>query len=311
MSTPDSVERLLRLAGRRESVPPERRARARTAIHDAWREHLRARSRRRRVWLAAVVGAAAVLAVVWIAGPRPVAPPVEAARVEVTQGGGPRRVGDRLAVGDEIVTAGDRLSLRLVSGASVRVDRESRVRLQSTHALELERGAVYAVSAPGSTPLEVYTPQGVVREIGTRFEVRLAGGGLRVRVREGLTVLAAASGRHEAGPGMEILSRGGAPPSMRPVAIAGAEWAWTLALAPAFPVEGHSLSDFLAWFAAETGRSVRFRDPALSAAAPRIVLHGSVDGLTPDEALDAVLPAAGIRHHLEGDALELIAEPAR
>jgi hypothetical protein len=35
----------------------------------------------------------------------------------------------------------------------------------------------------------------------------------------------------------------------------------------------------------------------------QIVLHGSIDGLTPEEALGAVLPTCGLTFRLEGERL--------
>jgi hypothetical protein len=39
-----------------------------------------------------------------------------------------------------------------------------------------------------------------------------------------------------------------------------------------------------------------YSDPAIKSGVEKVVLHGSVDHLTPREALDAVLPTCGLTH---------------
>jgi ferric-dicitrate binding protein FerR (iron transport regulator) len=171
--------------------------------------------------------------------------------------------------------------------------------------VEILEGAVYAVSGGGRT-LEVRTPLGPVHDIGTRFEVRRLDGLVRVRVREGRASLTRAGVRHEAAAGEELTAGAAEVPERRRVATAGPQWDWTLGLAPPFRLEGRSVADFLEWYSAETGRQVRFRDPALARQVGQgIALHGMVEALAPHEALDVVLPAAGLAYRLSDEALEL------
>jgi hypothetical protein len=74
-------------------------------------------------------------------------------------------------------------------------------------------------------------------------------------------------------------------------------------VAPEFELEGHTLGEFLDWAAAEHGLRVEFEDPAVRPRAVATVLHGSVRGMDPDEALDTVLPTCGLRHSLRDDVL--------
>ena len=87
-------------------------------------------------------------------------------------------------------------------------------------------------------------------------------------------------------------------------AASGSDWSWIGELAPPFDIEGRPLGDFLDWVARETGRRVVFVDTQTEAEAASAVLHGSVAGLSPDEALQAVLPTTRLRSTLrDGDLL--------
>jgi ferric-dicitrate binding protein FerR (iron transport regulator) len=179
----------------------------------------------------------------------------------------------------------------------------------------LERGAVYVDSAGahptqhlqlGASPISIHTPAGLVRDIGTQFQVRiearLDGPGIRIRVRDGQVRLTDANGVDaRAGAGEELFSRpDGSDRSIdrRPIAVTGSEWAWAERAAPPFSVEGRTLGAFLDWVSREGAWTVTFADRRFSEAARATVLHGRPDllkGLTPAEALDVVLPTCGLR----------------
>ena len=80
----------------------------------------------------------------------------------------------------------------------------------------------------------------------------------------------------------------------------GPEWAWTATLAPPFAIEGHSLRAFLEHMAAEEGWTVRYASPDVAAMADRTVLHGSVEGLRTEDALDVALATSGLQYRLDG-----------
>ena len=72
------------------------------------------------------------------------------------------------------------------------------------------------------------------------------------------------------------------------------DWAWAEQIAPEFALEGRSLRTFLDWAARETGFTMRLASPDLARSADGIWLHGSAAGLTPSQALEAVLPTCGL-----------------
>jgi hypothetical protein len=84
----------------------------------------------------------------------------------------------------------------------------------------------------------------------------------------------------------------------------GPEWEWVMAAAPSIQIEGLALGEFLAWATRETGREVRYLTPELErAAASEITVHGAIDGLTPEQALDLVLRGTGLTHRVENGTI--------
>ncbi len=190
-----------------------------------------------------------------------------------------------------------RAAFRLTTGPSVRLDHDSRVRLASGSTLVLERGAVY-VDAQSSAGVEVRTALGVVRDIGTQFEVRLLSAAtdtLRVRVREGSIVLQPEDGTaHQADAGVELALNAAGVLERSQTPVHGSHWDWVLEATPIPAIEGQSLRTFLDWRVREGGWTLRFANAETAALATRISLHGNVAELTPSEATAMVLQSSNL-----------------
>lgn len=209
-------------------------------------------------------------------------------------------------------TADARTAIRLADGRSLRLDRGTRIRFLGPTVIELASGAVYVDSElepEQSTPIEIRTALGRVFEMGTQFEVRLLDEGGRVRVREGAVNLSHEGQAFAVAAGTELsIDRSGSV-SRRQVPVAGPHWDWVLEIAPAYELEGSSLPTFLVWVSRETGWSVSYADPTVAATVSGIVVHGSVENLRPDQALEAVLPTCGLTSKLNGGRLVLESLP--
>lgn len=132
--------------------------------------------------------------------------------------------------------------------------------------------------------------------LGTQFEVRLNDGGLRVSVREGTVALENARGRWISNEGDALHVVPGRAIERRSIQTDGEEWSWLNDLTPAFVLEGSTLGAFLDWAARHHGLRWRYADPAMRARVERIVLHGSIEDLSAEEALDAVLRTCGLTY---------------
>ncbi len=321
----DDVAVLVRLAGTSDPIAAERVARVRRAVHGAWRDEYDAHQvkiRNRWITVAVLFAAAAFVAItlaIWrpIRTPVPVPAPVLVAHIDRVTGQaigspGPLAAGGAVMSGSTVTTSAGTLAMTLTSGVQLRLDAASTARMDSASDVVLEQGALYVDSAgshqtqPAASPITIHTPAGLVRDIGTRFEVRLASTAVRIRVRDGQVRVIQTNGVDaQAGAGEELFSKAdGLDGSVgrRRIATTGSGWAWAERAAPAFSAEGKTLGAFLDWVSREGAWTVTFADNGLSKSARATVLYVRPDllkGRTPAEALDVILPTCGLRYRID------------
>jgi len=313
----ERIAALLRLAGPRPRPADEVTARVHAAVHEEWMRSTRQRSRVRWLALAAAVIVAVVLVVPRFRSKPAVPAAVIVASVQSVHGSTTLTLHDKIVERTWVETpAGGTLSLDW-NGATLRLDEDTRLRLDSTQIATLERGAIYfddgnaavpaagqaasrrpgaetAPAQPAGTPafLTIRTALGDIRDIGTRFEVRLRAKTLRVRVREGRVDLRGVV----AGAATELIAtRNGI--ERNAIAVSGDDWKWIEEAAPPLRLEGLTLSEAIERVAREKGLRVELHGVEGNAR-----LHGSVD-FTPDEALDAATAATSATYRIERGAL--------
>lgn len=334
----EEVRSLLTDAGRRPEVPQRDLTMIRAAARAEWQELVAGRRKRRhaaRRLVPLTVATSLILALAlgwWWTSQRSPIVSTPIATVELLKGdvrvqGPPDRrseqhreltVGDALIAGTTLMTEEDGspgiVTLTLAGGESVRLDSGARTRLVSRNRLALETGTLYVDSgdSPGTEEgLEIVTALGSVREIGTQFEVRVAEGNevaLRVRVRDGTVSVASGAGSHTVSTGEELRLRRDGGVERGAIVRHGVAWEWVVDAAPALDIDGLPLGAFLRWVSRETGWEVRYVDPAFATDAETIVVRGSIEGLSPDEAVSVVLPGSRVDYRLE-DGILFIEQP--
>ena len=222
----------------------------------------------------------------------------------------PVTAGATLREHEQIRTAGDaRLALTLSSGLKLRIDHASTLAFNDLAHAALDAGAVYVDSGPPSATrapaLQITTPLGSVTHLGTQYEARLAGDALVVSVREGRVSVVHGADRVEGSAGERLVIGDGRPVERSSLAGTAATWGWTGEIAPAYRVEGQTLHQFLVWAARETGREIHYTDGAARDDASTLELHGSVDGLTPEQALPAVLATTSLPVTIDSTRIEV------
>jgi ferric-dicitrate binding protein FerR (iron transport regulator) len=313
------AERALTGVMRAEALDPKVLAQMRAAVGEEWQTSVNVdrrswRARRKRwVAIAAAAGLAAVTAG-WFAGS-----PVSAAflgsiarlngqdsdvRFMIVRHRIPR-VGDALRAGDTLTTHGP-LLVSLGAGGTLRVAAASVIEILGATEIRLTQGMIYVDKPPmprRSDHLRVATAAGTLEHLGTEFEVLGSQQSVRVRVREGKVRLHGSSAEIVADAGTELLATPGGGVSQRPVATYGPDWQWVAALTPDYAIEGQSLLSFLQWVSREVGRHLEFAPPQARDIAARTILHGTVQGREPLDALADVLATTSLSYEIRGDAI--------
>ena len=294
------IEVLIRKAGARVAPSIDRAARVRAAAESAWRHEVRARRMRRWYWAGGAVATAAALLLVVrpFLTARNTTPPTP----ETTVAGRFAATGRAISSGTTLETGAQETSaVRLEGGGDLRLATRTVATLVSNRTIRLDRGTIY-LDSEGATPgaFTVLTNAGVVRDIGTRFEVHVESGkpaDVRVRVRDGAIQLERGAAIDRAAAGTELSVLDGRV-GTRTIAASDAAWHWTVGAAPAFVVEGASLDAVLGWAAREGGFTIDA--PTLTKEVRATVLHGSIAGLSVEDALMNVLPTCGLTARVSG-----------
>ncbi len=320
----DIVESLIRRSGRRAEPPEDAYQQVLVAATAAFRE--KTSRRRERLWgLWAGAAAVAVLAIaLMFQWTPPSAGSSELARVARVIGGVEQATGDvwqplgetraPLTAGMKLRTlAGSRAALALSGGGSIRLDTETEVMLDAPGRLYVRQGTIYVDSGahPGAARLEVVTPAGTARDLGTQFELQIAGAALRLRVREGSVSIDRGGQSLTGGAGEQIAIDVLGGVSRDVIAPDSEVWQWTETIAPTPDMDGRPAAELISWVARETGHRLRYVSPGVEQRASTVILHGNIRNLAPLAALEAMLATTDLEYVLQGDTMEIRARDVR
>jgi ferric-dicitrate binding protein FerR (iron transport regulator) len=198
------------------------------------------------------------------------------------------------------------LSLLLARSESLRIDENTRIRVDAADQFTLLAGRIYADTGQfvyRNGGLKIDTEFGVVTDVGTQFSVATTEQSLEVAVREGRVDVRNQADAYAARMGQRLTLVQGAGASVTDLDTHDDYWDWVVDLTPKFDMTNKSLLDFLKWAARETGRELQFVSNESRMFAMRTDVHGSADGLTPDQALEAVLATTTVRYQIKDDKI--------
>lgn len=305
----DDIDRALTQGLRTEPLSEAAMARLRAVALQEWRQTvgsrpLRAQWRRSSLWLAAAAALVCiVLGATWLRQHRS---PTEVFGVVVRADPGEGEIasGWTLHAGDLLTTHGPVL-IALSAGGTLRVAPDTVLKLTSASEAALSRGRIYLdfPAGPVSRPFDISTRVGTLEHVGTEYEVLSNDEIVRVRVREGRVRLRHDSTQTLLDAGTQLLADAAGHMTRGSIEPYGRDWLWVAALAPDYEIEGRPLLDFLQWAARELGRSVKFSDSHAREVAQRTILHGSVKGRDPMDALSTVLSTTTLTYEIRGDTI--------
>ena len=320
-----ALAQIIKLAGERPEIPLSVESRVHHRVQQEWQksvaspnsdkvyEEVHKTWRRGNIirWLLpAGVAATAVIATIFMSQPGPVPLRVAATISQVVESGqrSSRYVeGASIHTGDVISTGPDEgLSLLLARNESLRIDENTQVRVDAADRFTLIGGRIYADTGQfvyRSGGLKIDTQFGVVTDVGTQFSVAATDQSLDVAVREGRVDVQTESEIHAARMGERLVLESGKGALVTELATHDDYWDWIVGLTPTFDMTNKSLLDFLKWAARETGRELMFESDESRMFAMRTDVNGSVAGLTPDQALAAILATTTVKARIESDKI--------
>jgi hypothetical protein len=317
----DSEERLdrdLREALQTQPLSREALARIQAAVRQECASvHPRERSpsRRKIGWAVAAAVGSIALALAWVMQPPPPAVFGSISRIQTGETlvdsrslqRRSLRVGDLLRAGDEITAQGIGL-ISLPSGINLRVGADTLIRALGQNDVELVRGVIY-VDRPHtvseSSHLRVHTRAGTIEHVGTAFEVFTNEQIVRLRVREGQVRLRNAGHDTIATAGTQIVANSDGVVSQGSFPVNGDSWHWVSSLAPSYEIEGRPLLAFLEFESRELGLQLVFSDAHAREVAERTILHGTVRGREPLDAVASVLATTSLSYSIRGNTLQV------
>lgn len=300
------ISKALRAAGPRPAADGEFQTIRLAARHTFDRAFGRRQLVRRRFYLlaaaAAIVIAMLVVPRFWTRpSSRTPASPVSVGTVVAVHGVIPLTAGSLIRSGETIVLPdASGIAVQIEGGGIVRLDSRTHARFERPTILVLDRGAAY-VDSENRLALHVRTKHGTFTPIGTLFEVRVLDDSVAVRVREGSVRLDGSDTLAEAGEAIEVRNENVVGKTALETDSPVFDWVASVAVMP--EIEGRSLREFLEWIARERGWRLMFETREAEALSRTVKLHGSVRGLSQDEALRSVLLSSGFRHDLVGGQL--------
>jgi ferric-dicitrate binding protein FerR (iron transport regulator) len=314
----DALASVIRLGGRRPVPSEAARARVYASVRAAWEEGVASRRRAHPSawWLAAAAALSAIaIAIGVLRGPAAVdAAPV--ASVEAVRGelwiAQANALSWRLVAADEQIRAGD--SLRTDSGGravvalpddvSLRIAGDTRLVMRAADRVAVDHGTIYVDSGAQPRPdaaVHVATPVGEVWDVGTQFEVHAEAASLRIRVREGEVHFEGGDRALQSGAGEELTIPARGEAVRARISPTDAAWTWVSELAELGGGD-YPAATLLQWVSRETGRELRFDNPATEARAHTLVVHGA-EGLSPLETLDVVVATTDLTCDVEESTL--------
>jgi hypothetical protein len=281
----DRLQELFHYAGAREKPSARLEQAARDTLRAEWRQ-ITTRRKRRRLLAGLAVAATVVLAAGAVlrltGGPAPPGPVIQLAVVENQLGTAQvhekepaakselLRTDSRLVSGQVVETGpGSATALRWFHGQSVRLDENTRIRL------------------------DIITPAGRLRHVGTQYMTAVSPAGTTVSVRSGKIALDLSGTEHLVARGEQMRVSGDGKRSVRQIDTWGESWRWTERITPAFDSDGKNIAELIGWVAGETGHLVEFTTVEAENQARQTILRGRLE-LEPMKALSTITQTSGM-----------------
>ncbi len=224
----------------------------------------------------------------------------------------PLRSGGTVYIGEQIHTGENSLLALQYGEHHLRINRNTQLETLSG-GMKLKIGEIYvddvSSSGLGSTSIDIVTPHGIISDVGTQFMVASSAQKTVAIVRDGIIqvqrqaqITTAAATDSEA----QRLVLTEAHVLQEVAERFGAQWDWIQKLPSSYPLNGHSVADYLNWIARETGYRIEYETEQLRGTAEKIKLSGELSGAHPLDTLPKVLATTRLQHPISENGRILI-----
>lgn len=308
LSADGNIEDLLTSAGSRPEPPAEVAEQAYRLLKDDWSDLVRARKqRRRRSWLSVAASIGVFVAAAWMINvnqqPSSWTLSVASGQVQLNSTTYGSAQSMTLREGDTLISvAASRFTQP--DGADLRLADATELRWQGSNRFYLVQGAAY-IDTQDTTDFVVQTPLGEVRDIGTRFMVRVDDDELVVAVREGAAEVSSAFGAQVAQADdrqAKLVTIDANGQHLQDEAFSAPRWNWIHTVATGY--DDHTLSVLVTQISHDLGKPIRFASHGVEVSVANDRVDGSLDNMSPRQALDIVTRSAGLVW--QEDAQEII-----
>lgn len=308
----DTVAAMLKLAGPSPDIDRGIEERVYANVKQEWRRGKR-ESRPAR-WALPLALAASVLVAIGFLDFSGNTPPASAiGSVTVVHGESDNSaysIGDTVFTSDVLDTRNQEgMSLVLAKDISLRIDADTLLKVDAANEFTLLAGRIYVDTGDriyAEQHITIHTAAGTATDVGTQFSVRYSNADMSVAVREGKVDVREGGRTHNTMHGEQVTVRPGKSAQRENILTYGVEWDWVTSLAPSYDIKDSSLLEFLKWVSRETGMELKIESEEVRIEARRARLYGSIDGLSPLEALEAVLPTTQFDYSIDGNNIIIL-----
>jgi len=205
-----------------------------------------------------------------------------------------------LKAGEYIHTnSSNRILVELNNGNTFRLDENSLIKLTSEDKIELIRGQIYVESNEKNinNQLLIDTKLGSIKHVGTQYNVELKPDLINISVRKGKVIVYKKDLTKEIEKGytLSINNKGDYNQSL--INSYDSKWLWTQNITKQYNIQDKTIFQYLKWVIWNSDKS---KDQSSN-----IKLSGSIKGLTPLESLEVILSTTDFSYDISQSAIHI------
>ena len=197
-------------------------------------------------------------------------------------------------------------NITLADKSQLRINQNSQLHLLNSTEIVLLKGEIYhdADMIHHSIPLLIKTHLGDIQHIGTRYLINLTNKELNVAVRNGLVKINQNNNLQQITAGKQLTVDLSGNQSTTVISAYDRKWHWTQSAAKPFEFEGHSLNEFILWYAHENGYTITWNQNETQT--KRVKLSANLQNLEQNQQIKTVFLATKFDYEINKGILSIL-----